>query len=245
MSELSSHIGVISRHRPGAHEHRPGLRERKKQQTRDRIIDVALRLCDEQGFDATTVEQIADAADVSPRTVNRYFDSKEAIVIAPIEGMGQVLAEALRAQPITGDELQALLDAFLSVVNRIIEADAPVPFRWFQQMQRISRDSVAVRALSMESADTKTRAMTTVLAERLRLSEDHLTVRLIAATWHGIVRVGMECEFDDESEFPDCTTAATAQALADSVLAAFTEFRRVCCGSTVASPTSESAAAAR
>ncbi|MEC3954883.1 TetR family transcriptional regulator [Nocardia sp. CDC153] len=245
MSELSSHIGVISRHRPGVHADRPGLRERKKQQTRTRIIDVALKLCDEQGFDATTVEQIADAADVSPRTVNRYFDSKEAIVIAPIEGWGQALADALRAQPVTGDEMEALLAAFLAVVDQIIESDAPVPFRWFQQMQRISRDSVAVRALSMESADTKTRAMTEVLAERLQLPEDHLTVRLIAATWHGIVRVGMECEFDSDSEFPDCTTAMTARSLADNVLAAFHEFRRVCCGSTVASPTSETAASAR
>ncbi|MFE3757063.1 TetR/AcrR family transcriptional regulator [Nocardia tengchongensis] len=229
MSELSSHIGVISRHRPG-------LRERKKQQTRTRIIDVALRLCDDQGFDATTVEQIADAADVSPRTVNRYFDSKEAIVIAPIEGWGQALADQLRAQPITGDEMQALLGAFMAVVDQIIDSDTPVPFRWFQQMQRISRDSVAVRALSMESAETKTRAMTEVLAERLRLPQDHMTVRIIAATWHGIVRIGMECEFDDESEFPDCTTATTAHQLAENVLAAFGEFRRVCCGTAMTIP---------
>ncbi|MFE3188573.1 TetR/AcrR family transcriptional regulator [Nocardia sp. NPDC059240] len=238
MSELSSHIGVVMRHRPG-------LRERKKQQTRDRIIDVALRLCDEQGFDATTVEQIADEADVSPRTVNRYFDSKEAIVIAPIEGFGYALADALRVQPVTGDEMQALLDAFLAVVDQIIESDAPVPFRWFQQMQRITRDSVAVRALSMESADTKTRAMTEVLAQRLQLPEEHLTVRLIAGTWHSIVRVGMECEFEAESDFAGCTAPATARLLADNVQAAFHEFRRVCCGSGVASPTSETAASAR
>ncbi|MGW4245032.1 TetR/AcrR family transcriptional regulator [Nocardia sp. NPDC004722] len=238
MSELSSHIGVVMRHRPG-------LRERKKQQTRDRIIDVALRLCDEQGFDATTVEQIADAADVSPRTVNRYFDSKEAIVIAPIEGWGQAIADALREQPVTGDEMQSLLDAFLAVVDQVIESDAPVPFRWFQQMQRISSNSVAVRALSMESADTKTRAMTEVLAERLQLPEDHLTVRLIAGTWHSIVRVGMECEFEAESDFAGCAAPATARKLADNVLAAFREFRRVCCGSAVASPTSETAASAR
>ncbi|MFI1915183.1 TetR/AcrR family transcriptional regulator [Nocardia sp. NPDC020380] len=227
------------------HRRSSGLRERKKQQTRTRIIDVALQLCDEQGFDATTVEQIADAADVSPRTVNRYFDSKEAIVIAPIEGWGQALADELRAQPDSGDEMEALFAAFLVIVDRVIEADEPVPFRWFQQMQRISRDSTAVRALSMESADTKTRAMTEVLAERLHLPQDHLTVRIIAATWHGIVRVGMECEFDAESEFPDCTTASTARMLADNVRAAYNEFRRCCCKSNVASPTAETGATAR
>ncbi|UGT39554.1 TetR/AcrR family transcriptional regulator [Nocardia yamanashiensis] len=224
---------------------RPGLRERKKQQTRTRIIDVALNLCDTQGFDATTVEQIAAEADVSPRTVNRYFASKEDIVIAPIEDWGQALAEQLRAQPVTGNELQALLDAFLLVVEQILGGDNPVPFRWFQQMQRVTRDNVAVRAQSLEAADTKTRAMAEVLAERLRTTPDAAPVRMIAATWHSIVRVGMECEFDADSEFPDCTTAGSARQLADNVQAAYDEFVRVCATPTVASPTSETAAASR
>ncbi|WP_405489448.1 TetR/AcrR family transcriptional regulator [Nocardia sp. NBC_00511] len=214
-----------------------GLRERKKQQTRTRIIEVALQLCDQQGFDATTVEQIADAADVSPRTVNRYFDNKEAIVIAPIEDWGLALARELRAQPITGNELQALLDAFMVVAEGLIQGDNPVPFQWFQQMQRITRDNPTVRAQSLESADTKTRALTNVLAERMNSHPDALPVRVVAATWHGIVRMGMECEFDSDSEFPDCGSASSAQALADNVLAAFREFVRTCAVPTVASPT--------
>ncbi|WP_067720689.1 TetR/AcrR family transcriptional regulator [Nocardia yamanashiensis] len=224
---------------------RPGLRERKKQQTRNRIIDVALNLCDAQGFDATTVEQIAAEADVSPRTVNRYFASKEDIVIAPIEDWGQALAEQLRAQPVTGNELQALLDSFLVVVDLILGGDSPVPFRWFQQMQRITRDNVAVRAQSLEAADTKTRSMALVLAERLHTTPDAAAVQVIAATWHAIVRVGMECDFDADSEFPDCATATSARQLADNVRAAYDEFVRVCATPTVASPTSETAAASR
>ncbi|MEV6071632.1 helix-turn-helix domain-containing protein [Nocardia sp. NPDC052001] len=208
--------------------HRPGLRERKKQQTRTRIIDVALRLCDTQGFDATTVEQIADEADVSPRTINRYFDSKEAIVIAPVEDMGKALAEQLRAQPITGNELQALLNAFRATVEQVIEGDNPAPFRWFQQMQRISLSNATVRAESLAAADTKTLSMTTVLAERLRLDPNSMPVRLISTTWHGIVRVGMECEFDADSNFPDCSTPASARDLITNVMAAYNEFIRSC-----------------
>jgi transcriptional regulator GlxA family with amidase domain len=50
-----------------------GLRERKKQRTHATLIDAAVELCERQGFERTTVDQIAAIADVSPRTFSRYF----------------------------------------------------------------------------------------------------------------------------------------------------------------------------
>ncbi len=60
---------------------RPGLRERKRLETLHRIQEEALRLFDEQGYDATTIEQIAEAAGVSPSTFYRYFPVKEDVVV--------------------------------------------------------------------------------------------------------------------------------------------------------------------
>ncbi len=63
----------------------PGLRERKKDRTRATITRVALELFARRGFHATTIPDIAEAADVAPRTVSTYFPSKEGIVFEEYE----------------------------------------------------------------------------------------------------------------------------------------------------------------
>jgi AcrR family transcriptional regulator len=199
------------------------LRERKKQQTRHRIIEVALQLCEANGFEATTVEQIAEAADVSPRTINRYFELKEDIVLAPIADSARLVAAELSKQPVTGNELQALLDTYLAVAD-ISTAGGPVPFEWFQRMQRIMRASPAVRARSMDFADTKAVEIHSALAERIGVGPESMTVRLIAATWNAILRTGMECD----AAVIGCEPTASAEAGAAAVRGAYDEFIRRC-----------------
>jgi AcrR family transcriptional regulator len=70
-----------------------GLRERKKQQTRETITRAALRLFAERGYNETTLAEIAEAADVAPRTIFAYFDSKEDILLCE---EGHFLAELQR-----------------------------------------------------------------------------------------------------------------------------------------------------
>jgi AcrR family transcriptional regulator len=88
----------------------PGLRERKKQKTRDTIIKVALELFAEHGYEQTTIAEIADAAEVSPRTIFAYFPSKEDIVFCQLPEAHERLAQALRERPDGATALDALRD---------------------------------------------------------------------------------------------------------------------------------------
>jgi AcrR family transcriptional regulator len=85
---------------------RPGLRERKKARTRAAIREHALRLIREQGYDGTTVEQIAEAADVSPSTFFRYFPTKEDVVLQ--DELDVLAIDAFEAQPADVPELAAI-----------------------------------------------------------------------------------------------------------------------------------------
>jgi AcrR family transcriptional regulator len=88
----------------------PGLRERKKQKTRDTIIKVALELFAERGYEQTTIAEIADAAEVSPRTIFAYFPSKEDILFCNLPEAQERLAQALRERPEGATALDALRD---------------------------------------------------------------------------------------------------------------------------------------
>jgi TetR/AcrR family transcriptional regulator, regulator of mycofactocin system len=91
-----------------------GLRERKKQRTREHIVDAAMRLFDERGFHATTITDIAAAAEVAPRTFFAYFPSKEAVVFhnldRDLDGLASALRDRLRGET-AFDALRRWLDA--------------------------------------------------------------------------------------------------------------------------------------
>lgn len=83
-----------------------GLRERKKIQTRRRLLAEAARLFGERGFDQVSVAEIAEAADVSKMTVFNYFDSKEDLVLAPMEehigDVAQVVRDRVHGESAVG-----------------------------------------------------------------------------------------------------------------------------------------------
>lgn len=93
-----------------------GLRDRKKNATRQALREAALRLFDQKGFSETSVDEIADRADVSRSTFFRYFGSKEAVLFSPGDEMLELLINALRGRPAGEPSLVAYEEALLESV---------------------------------------------------------------------------------------------------------------------------------
>src|SRR6266567_3546347 len=92
----------------------PGLRERKKLRTRETIARAAHQLFAERGYHATTLPDIAEAAEVSTRTIFAYFPAKEDILFSDFPIMKEALAQALAERPEGTDALQTVRDFILS-----------------------------------------------------------------------------------------------------------------------------------
>jgi AcrR family transcriptional regulator len=95
------------------------LRDRKKRQTRLAIESAAWRLVAEKGYDDTTVDDIAHAADVAPRTFFRYFDSKEAVLFGSWRLFLDEFCAALRARPADEPIFDALRTVLASHADRL------------------------------------------------------------------------------------------------------------------------------
>lgn len=164
---------------PGSSQPAQGLRERKKAKTRAAIQRHALRLFQEQGYDATTVEQIAAAAEVSPSTFFRYFPTKEDVVL--YDALDPLLFAAYRAQVPELNPIQALRRALHDVYDHMSDAELA------RQIER-GRLVLTVPELRMRMLDqlaAGVQMMTQLLAERTGRHADELEVRALAGAMIG------------------------------------------------------------
>ncbi len=165
---------------PTAHSPAPlGLRERKKIKTRETIRAATYALVREQGYDATTIEQIADRAEVSPSTVFRYFPTKEDIVLT--DEYDPILLEELRARPADEPLPDALRYVMREAVRTGIEDDLEVAKLRTHLMVQVP----AVRSRMMESMSVTGRMLCTAIAERTGLDSHSLEVRVWAMSLIG------------------------------------------------------------
>ncbi|MDT5091779.1 MAG: hypothetical protein QOH60_1142 [Mycobacterium sp.] len=163
----------------------PGLRERKKQRTRTLLIDAAVELCDKQGFDGTTVDQIAAVADVSPRTFSRYFATKDAVIIALIDDMVDSIAFQLARQSAHLTELEALFAAHGAMIRAT--ASAPADGFTTERLKTTARIVNSSPALRLAASEFRTNSVTLALAERMGVGVDDKRLRLVVAVWSAIL----------------------------------------------------------
>lgn len=103
-----------------------GLRARKKAATEAALQRAALELFRTKGYEATTIEEIVAAADVSRRTFFRYFPSKEEVIFSDAEADMEAMRILLRQRPQGESELEVLKEALVAFVDYLQERKAPV-----------------------------------------------------------------------------------------------------------------------
>ncbi|WP_431233665.1 TetR/AcrR family transcriptional regulator [Mycolicibacterium psychrotolerans] len=169
----------------------PGLRELKKQRTRATLIDAAVQLCIDQGYDNTTVEQIAAAAEVAPRTFSRYFSNKEAVLAAVLDEVAGDVAAALARQPLDITHYDALARAHLETFGTQ-QYGSSASFERMRLLLTIvnSAPALGLAPFMFRAGGFHHRVMD-VAAQRMGVTADHPAIRLLFDTWS--VVMGVAC----------------------------------------------------
>lgn len=172
-------------------EERPGLRARKKQRTHDALLRAALELFTTQGYEATTVDEIAEAVDVSQRTFFRYFAGKEEAALAVIDLTQEHFLAAVRARPADEAPLEAMRNAVLEGWDAIGEAvEQVVPVDLYLRAYGMVESTPALLAAHLRRADEVAREMERIVAEREGLDVDtDARPRVAVAVFGGVMRV--------------------------------------------------------
>lgn len=153
-----------------------GLRERKKAQTRETIVRCAMQLFDERGFDATTIADIAEAADIAPRTFFGYFPSKEAVVFFDFEDDFASFAAHLRGRP-EGQTAFEALRAWIVDLIRLAEEDDGMERR----RRRLIADTPALDAHDRANMSRFHEVLTECVADDLGVPADSLRASMVSA----------------------------------------------------------------
>ncbi|MGO9964816.1 MAG: TetR family transcriptional regulator [Acidimicrobiales bacterium] len=158
-----------------------GLRERKKARTRAAIQHEALRLFREQGYEATTIEQIAATVEIAPSTFFRYFHAKEDLILS--DEYDALIIEAFCAQPVDVGPLQAIRNAIRAVFARVSDDD-------MSDMRERAELALAVpelRAAMFDSFAQTIKVVTDLTAARLERPAGDFAVYAMAGAVLGVM----------------------------------------------------------
>jgi AcrR family transcriptional regulator len=165
----------------------PGsLRQRKRARTRAALIAAALELFERKGFEATTIDEIAAAADVSPRTFFRYFATKEEVALG--DDLGHELVDLIAARPAEEPMLESVRRVISDGLALISEDDRKA----LLARLRIVYRTPSLRARRWEFQLEMGRISGALLAERRGLQPDDLGSRVTAAAAFTAIEVAMD-----------------------------------------------------
>ena len=158
-----------------------GLRERKKARTRTAIQHEALRLFRLKGYDCTTMEEIAKAAEVSPSTLFRYFPSKEALVFT--DEYDPLIIEACRSQPVDLAPVQAVRRGLRSVLEAVSEQELAD----MRDRAELGLSVPDLRAAMLDQLAQAIQQLTAVVAERAGRQADDFAIGTLAGAMLGVM----------------------------------------------------------
>ena len=171
---------------------RLGLRERKKAKTRALIQQQALRLFVLQGYDETSVEEIAEAAEVSPSTVFRYFPTKPDLVI--YDDLDERMIEAFRALPPNLNAIQALRETFRAGFGSVADEELALQ----RERERLMRTVPDLRAAMLDEFARTIGEIADLVAERSGRRDDDDGVLALAGAVIGLsIAAGFASDGDD------------------------------------------------
>jgi AcrR family transcriptional regulator len=169
-----------------------GLRERKRERLRERLIDVAVELFTERGFEATTIDQIAAAADVSRRNYFRYFRTKEDAVLAWLDGHAEAVADRVWRRPATEPPIAAATAAVAAELDLI----SALPGR-LATIGRLFRQSPTLRTQYLGHMELVRHAIARSVAARIGEEPNALVPTLIGAFFSGTIPAVVDAWIDD------------------------------------------------
>jgi AcrR family transcriptional regulator len=162
------------------------LRQRKRARTRAALIAAALELFERQGYEATTIDDIAAAADVSPRTFFRYFATKEEVALG--DDLGPEILGLLAARPADEPMLESARHVVADSLVLVTEDDRAALLARLRVVYR----TPSLRARRWEYQLEMGRISGAALAERRGLPPDDLGSRVTAAAVFTAIEVAMD-----------------------------------------------------
>jgi AcrR family transcriptional regulator len=159
------------------------LRERKKQETRRRIGEVAHQLFEQRGFDAVTVASVAEAADVSEGTVFNYFPTKEDLFYTGMEAFEAELVEAVRTREPGTSVIAAFRDF---IIARSVQLESPGRTELILKAAAAIDASPALRAREREVVATYTDQLAAVIADDVGAAPEDVVPYAVASAVMGV-----------------------------------------------------------